>query len=371
MKIAIGPIEGHYGGAAQHILNIIKNSSHQFDKIEIPRYLKEWGKFFRKYILPIQEKLPHSLEHSDKRFDMYGLQKYLDVTGFIQSRFYLPRYNVVHLHGYPYWEKIYDTRTINSVFTVHNLYRKEDFLKNWERTIEILTKKMLNVCRGSKVVISVAKWLQKTMREEYGIKSIYIPNGVNLEEFDKRDGEAFRKKFGVDDDFYLFVGRATKYKRPELFVALAEKMPSRKFLMIGRGLTKKELVNYVGKRLPQNLLCIGEPERKDVVNAFDACRVFILPSTNETFGIVFLEGMLSQKPVIGANHLGPAEIINHGKTGFLFEPENLEDLLIQAEYAWNAQEVGLAGREEVERSYDWKKIVSQIDEVYENVERNL
>jgi phosphatidylinositol alpha-mannosyltransferase len=366
MKIAIGPIEGHYGGAAQHILNIIEYSKYSFDKITIPVSLKRWNKFFKNCIIPIKQFIPYALEHSNKRFDMYGLQKFFDLPGFKKSIFELPKYDIVHLHGYPYWERIYNTARINSVFTVHNLYNKEDFPPNWAKTLEYLTRNLLRICKNSEV-ISVAKWLQESMQKNYGIKSTYIPNGVNLKEFDYRDADKFRKKFKIEDEFYLFVGRATRYKRPELFVNLAERFPKRKFVMIGRALTETGLSKYLGRSLPRNLICLGEPEREDVVNAFDASRVVILTSTNETFGIVLLEGMASKKPVIGANNLGPKEIIDHRKTGFLFESENLESLIKHAELAWYANDIGLAAREKVENYYDWKYIIPQIEEVYDKM----
>src|SRR3989344_8232170 len=115
MKIAIGPIEGHYGGAAQHIINIVNHSRHSFDLINLPSSLKSWGKIFRKGVWPVMKKLPHSYEHSDKRFDMYGLQRFFDVPGFVKSRFTLKDYDAVHLHGHPYWEQIYSARNKNLI----------------------------------------------------------------------------------------------------------------------------------------------------------------------------------------------------------------------------------------------------------------
>lgn len=364
MKVAIGPIEGHYGGAAQHILNIVEHSSNQYDLIEVPHSLQNWGKFFRKYILPIQEKFPHTIEHSDKRLDMFGWQKYIDFLGIAKSRFGLQDYDAVHLHGHPWWEQMYKVRNPNIVYTVHNLYNLDDFPLKWKGTVGMLTKNMINICKKSKSVISVAKWLKEALKKEYGVESIYIPNGINLREFNKRDGNQFRKKFGIDDDFYLFVGRATKYKRPELFADLAKELPYRKFVMAGRGLTEDKFKEYYGKELPDNLNFIGEPNRQDIVNAFDACKAFILTSSNETFGIVLLEAMASEKPTIAANHFGPSEIIKDRKTGFLFKADNLESLVSKANEAWNSPEIGLAGREEVKKNYDWKTIVPRIEEVY-------
>ena len=363
MKIAIGPIEGHYGGAAQHILNIIRNSTHNYEAITVPSSLQRWGKFFRTYILPFQSEIPYFLKHNSNRFDMYGWQKYIDFTGRAIAR-KLQTTDIIHLHGHPYWEQVYDVKSSNLIFTIHNLYRKDDFSSGWEKTINYLTHNMIKVCKKSNKIISVAKWLQNSLKRIYNLDSEYIPNGVNLEEFNNRNGNLFRSKFKIEDEFYLFVGRATKYKRPELFVSLAQQLPQRKFVMVGRGLTKDNLKRYYGKEIPKNVICIGEPERNDVVNAFDASKVFILPSANETFGIVILEAMASKKPVIAANNLGPSEIIKDGKTGFLFEPDNLESLIRKAEVAWTAKDVGLAGRAEVEEKYNWRKIIKQVDAIY-------
>ncbi len=366
MRIAIGPIEGHYGGAAQHILNIKEHSKYKCDLIEFPKSLKNWGKFFRKYVLPVQNILPHSIEHSDKRLDMFGWQKYIDLPGILKSRFGLKNYDAVHLHGHPWWEQVYNVKNPNTIYTIHNLYNRDDFPAKWHKTIEMLTENMIKICKKSKSVISVAKWLQDALKDKHGIDSVYIPNGVNLGEFDERKGDEFRKKYGIGEDFYLFVGRATKYKRPELFADLAKEIPKRKFVMVGRGLTKDKFQSYYNKQISSNIDFIGEPRRQDVVNAFDACRTFILPSSNETFGIVLLESMASAKPTVASDHLGPTEIIRHGENGFLFEPDNLESLVSNAHEAWNSPDVGIAGRNEVESKYDWNKIVPIIEEVYNN-----
>lgn len=367
MKVAIGPIEGHYGGAAQHILNVIRYSDYDFDKIELPIYLKSWGKFFRKFVIPIQKKLPHSIEHNEKRFDMYGLQKIIDVHGFYLSRFKLPSYDVVHLHGYPYWELLYKVSSQNLVYTLHNLYNKKDFPQNWSKTLDILTSKLIETCKRAKTVISVAKWLQRDLKSKYGIESVFIPNGVSLDELDNANGNRFRNKYGINDDFYLFVGRLTKYKRPELFISLAKRMPNRRFVMIGRGLSEETVKEYTIEEIPPNLLCIEEPSREYVVDAFDACRTFVLPSSNETFGIVLLEAMARGKSVVAADNLGPSEIIDNGITGMLFEPDNLESLVKMASIAWDNEEIGLASREKVKSKYDWKLIVHKIEGVYEKV----
>ena len=61
--------------------------------------------------------------------------------------------------------------------------------------------------------------------------------------------------------------------------------------------------------------------------AYEDCDVFVMPSQNEGFGIVFLEAMLRGKPCIGGAHGGTPEVIEHGKSGFLVEYGDVDALV--------------------------------------------
>ena len=55
-----------------------------------------------------------------------------------------------------------------------------------------------------------------------------------------------------------------------------------------------------------------------------ALDIFVLPSFSETFGLVVIEAMAMEKPVIATNAGGLPEIITDGKTGLLIEPRNVQ-----------------------------------------------
>ena len=52
----------------------------------------------------------------------------------------------------------------------------------------------------------------------------------------------------------------------------------------------------------------------------------IVASRSEAFGRVTIEGMLAQMAMIGASAAGTSELIENGKTGLLYEPDNIEEL---------------------------------------------
>jgi len=83
---------------------------------------------------------------------------------------------------------------------------------------------------------------------------------------------------------------------------------------------------------------------------FNIADVVVIPSVlPESFGLVAIEAMSVAKLVLAANHGGPAEIIEHGITGVLFEPGNNEDLAMKIREILNKpdmiQEIGKSGQQ--------------------------
>lgn len=353
IKVAIGPLilqKTGYGGVQRHILNILKYSKYNLKPIT--PFLSSYSQYFR---------FASSLLTTKK-------VSFLDLYGLFYSKLILPNYDIVHLHGHPEWPGLYfkpRKKRAQYIHTVHGIYAEEDYPMGWEYR-SMLNDRMIKSCKESDVVIAVAQWLREWLKGE-GVDALYIPNGINVDEFKISNPDAFRAKFNVSDDFYLFAGRLDEYKRPRLFIELAEKMKDKKFVMVGRDLVPDNVQLYYGKDLPKNLLCLGELTREDLINAFSACRVFVLPSKNETFGIVFLEAMACKKPVVAANNAGPKEIITNGKDGYLFEPDDIEDLTEKAVNAWDNPELGGNGYTKVRKKFDWPAVVKGIDDVYEKL----
>lgn len=355
MNIAIGPLIGEYGGVAQHIRNIIKYSKNSFRPITSS---------------------PFSIRYSDKRFKLLiarfanKCRLRVDIYGMSLSRVLSSQFDIVHLHGHPWWPEIYwrpKHRYAKYVHTIHQVYLKEDSLneKAW-RYRKWLNNLMFESCRKSDVVISVAKWQQKLLLRE-GIKSVHIANGVNVSECEKANPITFREKYGISVDFFLFAGRIDKYKRPELFVELAKKMPHKLFVMIGRDCSLSNLIAYMKTKVPENIICLGELPRRDVLDAFAASRVYVLPSKNDTFPTTLMEAMACKKTVIAAANAGPKEIVTHGNDGFLFEPDSIDDLYEKSSIAWDCPELGLKAYEKVRENFDWTVLIKQVDEVYKEL----
>ena len=113
------------------------------------------------------------------------------------------------------------------------------------------------------------------------------------------------------------------------------------------------------------LYTISEAKKAELLTS---CDLLVLPSAEESFGIVFLEAWAYGKPVIGANLGAVASLINHNQDGLLFEYENPKNLaqaicklLASSE---QRKRMGKNGREKVLKNYTWDTFAAQIRQVY-------
>jgi glycosyltransferase involved in cell wall biosynthesis len=112
----------------------------------------------------------------------------------------------------------------------------------------------------------------------------------------------------------------------------------------------------------------GQEELPDLFAASDAV---VLASEREQFGQVLVEGMACGLPVIAPRLLGPAKIVEDGRTGWLTEPED-EDALKQAiveavEDPAARRRRGSESREVVCEHFSWKRITAEFAGLLEEV----
>ena len=125
--------------------------------------------------------------------------------------------------------------------------------------------------------------------------------------------------------------------------------------------------------------------REKIKVLYSHARVFACPSLYEPFGIINLEAMACETPVVGSHVGGIPEIIVEGETGYLvtlesvsrtdFNPKNPEafqkafatkiNLLLDDEAL--ATQMGKAGRVRVLKIFSWESIAKTTFEYYQNV----
>ena len=162
-----------------------------------------------------------------------------------------------------------------------------------------------------------------------------IPNFIDFSRFKKTDKDHFKKAIAPNGEKILtHVSNFRKVKRVEdvvkMFDLVLKKIPSKLFLVgdgpermsieiLCRQLEICEQVRFLGKQdAVEELLAVSD--------------LFILPSETESFGLAALEAMAVEVPVISSNAGGIPEINIQGKTGFMSNVGDFEDMAKNAVY---------------------------------------
>jgi len=230
-------------------------------------------------------------------------------------------------------------------------------------------------------VITVSNQLKAEVGWLYQVpdhKAHVIYNGVNATAFDYDvdPGEVKRRIHVAPlDPTVLFVGRMVVQKGPDILIQtlphVLKYYPHVKYVFAGDGHMKGD-VQAMAHRMgvAHALRMLGDRRGRELHDLFKACDVVAVPSRNEPFGIVILEGWSAGKPVVSTKRGGPSEFVWHGITGLHVDATadsvawGLGSLLADHEHCrW----MGRNGRAAVDAAFSWDRIGKQVEEVYGTV----
>lgn len=164
-------------------------------------------------------------------------------------------------------------------------------------------------------IIAVSKFTKNTLIEKYNIppeKTEVVYNAV--EPVFSTNNQVLKK--GVQEKLVTFLGRITMQKGPEYFVEAAclvlKKMENVRFVMAGSGDKMLEMIQRTAElKITDKFHFTGFLEGDDVIHMLKQTDVFVMPSVSEPFGIVPLEAMQANVPVIISKQSGVSEILRH------------------------------------------------------------
>ncbi|RSK28250.1 glycosyltransferase family 1 protein [Bacillus sp. HMF5848] len=184
------------------------------------------------------------------------------------------------------------------------------------------------------------------------------------------DKTIVREKFNISEKYILtYVGRLAPEKDVQLLPTLARSIPDYlrnevHWLIVGDGPSKEEIM----KDAPINMTFAGYQSGKGLAASYAASDLFVFPSTTETFGNVVLEALACGTPAICANAGGVKNIVQHGKTGMLCTPKDINDFQSAITHLLRENELrtkmGTAANAYA-RTQSWEKIFDQLLFEYE------
>ncbi|MBM7556801.1 glycosyltransferase family 4 protein [Halanaerobacter jeridensis] len=229
-------------------------------------------------------------------------------------------------------------------------------------------------------VICCSQYMKDEVRDHFSLpddKVQVINNGVKKENFSSDLPQSFRDNYARPEErIVYFIGRLVREKGVHVLINAAQEVLAHnynvKFIISGEGPAQMWLEDQAAQLgIREKVLFTGYADKKLRNNLYQIADVAAFPSLYEPFGIVALEAMVTQTPVVVSDVGGFSEIIEHNKNGLKVYPgdsaslaHNLLRVLSDHNLAAN---IITNAYQEVKTEYNWKTIANKTIDVYQEV----
>ena len=306
---------------------------------------------------------------------VYKLGKKTDAGNFLskiififKSFFFIAGKNYDLVHGHAFLPGITARlimvfKGIPVLFTVHGFSFNTNLNNVFSRQIEkfILTR----ILYSAQITVSQDFLSVKNVNN----KVFYVSNGVDVKNFDKIKATKFK------NPTLIFVGRLHPQKNLKnlirAIVLVKESISDVKFLIVGEGFQKGELMNLVQKlHLKNNVKFLGQKTGKDLIRVYKSSHAFILPSIYEGQPLSLLESWASKLTPIVSNTGDCRYLVKNGVNGFVLkniDPKGIATGVLVAFKKKNLEKLGLAGYTVVKNELSWERSAEKTLKLYKSL----
>ena len=193
-----------------------------------------------------------------------------------------------------------------------------------------------------------------------------MPMGVDTQRFCATPQPAENSEQTV-----LFVGRLAEKKGVEYLIRafphVLARHPDARLAVVGDGPCRRELETLSSQLgLSDRVRFAGAQPPAELPRFYGGSRLFVGPSVvtrggdTESFGLVFVEAMAADCPVVGTTVGGIPDVVIHGRTGLLVEPRSPAALAAAIngllDSPAEAEKMGALGRRWARRKFDWRRV---------------
>ncbi len=227
-------------------------------------------------------------------------------------------------------------------------------------------------------VIAVSQEMREDVLRFYDVapeKVVVVHNGIDLSGYQRTADSSALASYGIKQPYVLFVGRVSRQKGIMHLLDAAASIRAGVGIVLCAGSpdteeVKEELAARVASM--DNVVWIDRMLPRDhVIQLYSHAAVFACPSVYEPFGIINLEAMACEIPVVASRVGGIPEVVVDGETGLLVPPRDPAALAEAINLILGSGELsarfGKAGRARVEKHFSWQAIAMQTEQVYESV----
>ncbi len=359
------PFEENRYGVAEHVF-------------QITRHIRSIGQEHTCHIISMHnrtahwEAAPRLWVHTIQRKPLYYALPFLAVRA-IQDIIQKIKPDIIHLHGTtpPYvWAAGQMAGSMPVLVTIHGDLNAETRFK---RPLEwlwahILSLPLLNYALlRIKNVITCSEYARAELQQRAPRRLFVIPNGVDLEHYLQAEADAQRSQ-----PYILYMGGLRTIKGVDLliraFAQIRRHFDDIELIIAGDGPEEKTLKRMTSElNLGSRVCFLGFVGGEKKLSLLQQASLMVIPSRFESFPIGLLEALACGTPLVAARVGGIQDIIHPGENGWLFEPENVDDLTEKMNEALHNPEKRAVYRQnglKTAAGYSWENVARQTLQTY-------
>ena len=225
-------------------------------------------------------------------------------------------------------------------------------------------------------IIAVSGYTKNIVVQKYGIpasKVMVVHNGIDprrstSQNITEEKLASFKQQ---GKKIVLFLGRLTLQKNPDGLLKAAKEVtrlyPNVVFIFAGSGDMQEQLIEEaVGHGLSDKVFFPGFVRGDEKIALFKSADLFVMPSLSEPFGLVALESLLNETPVLISKQSGVSEAVNHAlKVDFWDTKDMANKIITVLKYRSLKKTLTENGTREA-WEVSWKRAAEKIVDIYKD-----
>ena len=370
--LLVGPIPPPMGGIVRYCQDIMASELRHKNEIVL-----------------FQDNIPHhyrptitTAKNTWNIISRDGLSSTIKVFSFVLKKFVQldviltkDKYDIIHVlstAGYGFFRNTVHIILAkrHGVKTVFHLLGQIDDLY---REANPLLKKIVSFCLNRADVHIVQSPLLVDFVRGITKRPVYsIFNGVRTEQLTSPDGYAHSSGCNVEVVTLGYLGyQKGTFDILEVVRRIKDILPSLRFTFLGGGDVEKFRKLAEEKSIADRVRFLGKVEDDVRIKMLQTSDIFLLPSHAEGQPIALLEAMAAGLPIISSTVGSIPEIVKAGENGFLVEPGDIDTISkyieILSRDAFLREQMGRFNMQEAKKKYELKRVMREIQELYEKV----
>ncbi|WP_440947241.1 glycosyltransferase family 4 protein [Methanosarcina sp. T3] len=211
-------------------------------------------------------------------------------------------------------------------------------------------------------VICISEYEKRLVDSDFdvGQKTVKIPNGINLSEFENPG----HQKSDSNQKILLYVGRLEEYKGVQYIIQSLPELQDFRLRIVGKGPYEKDLHN-VAERLEvaERIEWLKDISRKELLECYASADVFLMLSSHEAYGITVAEALASGTPCVVAMGSALEEFVDGIQCFGVDEPIKEERIINLINQLKDIKSTGKFITKNL-TVFDWDYVIEEIENVY-------